>query len=64
MMSKKFKADIDAVLETLNDNYVRSNEANKSQSLVATKGRIARAKYMSTMWKRIDGIGGIDDRKL
>ena len=29
---------MEAVLETLNDNYVRPNEANKAQSLVATKG--------------------------
>ena len=26
-------------LETLNDNYVRPNEANKAQSKVATKGK-------------------------
>ena len=30
---------LEAVLETLNDNYVRPNEANKAQSKVATKGK-------------------------
>ncbi len=33
------QAGLDAVLETLNDNYVRPNEANKAQSKVATKGQ-------------------------
>ena len=30
---------LEAVLETLNENYVRPNEANKAQSYVATKGK-------------------------
>lgn len=30
---------LEAVLDTLNDNYVRPNEANKAQSKVATKGK-------------------------
>jgi ATP-dependent Lon protease len=34
----EIQAGLEAVLETLNDNYVRPNEANKAQSLVATKG--------------------------
>lgn len=32
-------AGMEAVLDTLNDNYVRPNEANKAQSKVATKGK-------------------------
>jgi ATP-dependent Lon protease len=32
-------AGMEAVLETLQDNYVRPNEANKAQSVVATKGK-------------------------
>jgi len=32
-------AGMEAVLETLQDNYVRPNEANKAQSFVATKGK-------------------------
>lgn len=35
---EEIQAGLEAVLETLNDNYVRPNEANKAQSLVATKG--------------------------
>ena len=35
---QEIQGGLDAVLETLNDNYVRPNEANKAQSLVATKG--------------------------
>lgn len=34
----EIQAGLEAVLETLNDNYVRPNEANKAQSKVATKG--------------------------
>lgn len=34
----EIQAGLEAVLETLNDNYVRPNEANRAQSLVATKG--------------------------
>ena len=36
---QEIQGGLDAVLETLNDNYVRPNEANKAQSLVATKGK-------------------------
>lgn len=35
----EIKAGMEAVLETLNDNYVRPNEANHAQSKVATKGK-------------------------
>jgi ATP-dependent Lon protease len=35
----EIQAGLDAVLDTLNDNYVRPNEANKAQSKVATKGQ-------------------------
>lgn len=35
----EIQAGLEAVLETLNDNYVRPNEANKAQSKVATKGK-------------------------
>jgi ATP-dependent Lon protease len=35
----EISAGLEAVLETLSDNYVRPNEANKAQSKVATKGR-------------------------
>ena len=35
----EIQAGMEAVLETLNDNYVRPNEANKAQSKVATKGK-------------------------
>lgn len=34
----EIQAGMEAVLETLNDNYVRPNEANAAQSRVATKG--------------------------
>lgn len=34
----EIQGGLEAVLETLNDNYVRPNEANKAQSKVATKG--------------------------
>jgi len=34
----EIQAGLEAVLDTLNDNYVRPNEANKAQSVVATKG--------------------------
>jgi len=37
--SAEIQAGLEAVLETLNDNYVRPNEANKAQSKVATKGK-------------------------
>ena len=36
---EEIQAGLEAVLETLNDNYVRPNEANKAQSKVATKGK-------------------------
>lgn len=36
---EEIQAGMEAVLETLNDNYVRPNEANAAQSRVATKGR-------------------------
>lgn len=36
---QEIQGGLDAVLETLNDNYVRPNEANKAQSLIATKGK-------------------------
>lgn len=35
----EIQAGLEAVLETLSDNYVRPNEANKAQSKVATKGK-------------------------
>ena len=35
----EIRAGMEAVLETLNDNYVRPNEANQAQSKVATKGK-------------------------
>jgi ATP-dependent Lon protease len=35
----EIQGGLEAVLETLNDNYVRPNEANKAQSFVATKGK-------------------------
>lgn len=35
----EIRAGLEAVLDTLNDNYVRPNEANKAQSKVATKGK-------------------------
>ena len=35
----EIQAGMEAVLETLNDNYVRPNEANAAQSRVATKGK-------------------------
>lgn len=35
----EIQAGMEAVLETLNDNYVRPNEANIAQSRVATKGK-------------------------
>lgn len=35
----EIQGGMEAVLETLNDNYVRPNEANKAQSFVATKGK-------------------------
>lgn len=35
----EIQAGLEAVLDTLNDNYVRPNEANKAQSVVATKGK-------------------------
>ncbi|XOV89807.1 MAG: BREX system Lon protease-like protein BrxL [Pseudomonadota bacterium] len=35
----EIQAGMEAVLETLNDNYVRPNEANRAQSKVATKGQ-------------------------
>lgn len=35
----EIQAGLEAVLETLQDNYVRPNEANKAQSKVATKGK-------------------------
>ncbi|TGM19321.1 BREX system Lon protease-like protein BrxL, partial [Leptospira selangorensis] len=35
----EIQAGLEAVLETLHDNYVRPNEANKAQSKVATKGK-------------------------
>ena len=35
----EIQAGLEAVLETLNDNYVRPNEANRAQSKVATKGK-------------------------
>lgn len=36
---EEIQAGMEAVLETLNDNYVRPNEANAAQSRVATKGK-------------------------
>lgn len=36
---EEIKAGMEAVLDTLNDNYVRPNEANAAQSRVATKGK-------------------------
>jgi len=35
----EIQSGLEAVLETLNENYVRPNEANKAQSYVATKGQ-------------------------
>lgn len=35
----EIQAGLEAVLDTLSDNYVRPNEANKAQSVVATKGK-------------------------
>ena len=35
----EIQAGMEAVLETLNDNYVRPNESNMAQSKVATKGK-------------------------
>ena len=35
----EIQGGLEAVLESLNDNYVRPNEANKAQSKVATKGK-------------------------
>ncbi len=35
----EIQAGLEAVLDTLQDNYVRPNEANKAQSKVATKGK-------------------------
>lgn len=35
----EIQAGLEAVLDTLNDNYVRPNEANAAQSKVATKGK-------------------------
>lgn len=35
----EIQGGLEAVLETLNDNYVRPNEANRAQSMVATKGK-------------------------
>lgn len=35
----EIQAGLEAVLDTLNDNYVRPNEANRAQSVVATKGK-------------------------
>jgi len=35
----EIQGGLEAVLETLNDNYVRPNEANQAQSKVATKGK-------------------------
>ena len=35
----EIQAGMEAVLETLNDNYVRPNESNSAQSKVATKGK-------------------------
>jgi len=35
----EIQGGLEAVLETLNDNYVRANEANRAQSTVATKGK-------------------------
>ncbi|WP_219012194.1 BREX system Lon protease-like protein BrxL [Shewanella algae] len=35
----EIQAGMEAVLDTLQDNYVRPNEANKAQSKVATKGK-------------------------
>ncbi|WP_373190563.1 BREX system Lon protease-like protein BrxL [Halomonas sp.] len=37
--SEEIQAGMEAVLDTLNDNYVRPNEANAAQSRVATKGK-------------------------
>ncbi|MBD0302012.1 MAG: BREX system Lon protease-like protein BrxL, partial [Tolypothrix sp. T3-bin4] len=37
--TSEIQAGLEAVLDTLNDNYVRPNEANKAQSKVATKGK-------------------------
>ena len=55
---QEIQGGLDAVLETLSDNYVRPNEANKAQSLVATKGKHRFIiKFMSTTWRRTDGIG-------
>ncbi|MCP8687155.1 BREX system Lon protease-like protein BrxL [Marinobacterium sedimentorum] len=36
---EEIQAGMEAVLESLQDNYVRPNEANKAQSVVATKGK-------------------------
>ena len=36
---EEIQAGMEAVLDTLNDNYVRPNEANAAQSRVATKGK-------------------------
>ena len=36
---EEIQGGLEAVLETLNENYVRPNEANKAQSMVATKGK-------------------------
>ena len=36
---EEIQSGLAAVLDTLNDNYVRPNEANKAQSVVATKGK-------------------------
>jgi ATP-dependent Lon protease len=36
---EEIKAGIEAVLDTLQDNYVRPDESNKAQSKVATKGK-------------------------
>src|SRR5574337_153649 len=35
----EIQAGMEAVLDTLNENYVRPNEANAAQSRVATKGK-------------------------
>ena len=35
----EIQAGLEAVLETLSDNYVRPDESNAAQSKVATKGR-------------------------
>ena len=36
---EEIQSGLAAVLETLSDNYVRPNEANKAQSMVATRGQ-------------------------